>query len=180
MIILIDMDDVLADFDGGFLIKWREKYPNEFFIPLDERKEFYMRDEYPEKLLPQMTEMFTEKGFVENLPCIEGSIEAIKSIKDKGHDVFICTSPMRQYQNCVAEKYMWVEKNLGFEWTHKLILSRDKTLVQGDLLIDDKPEVIGSARPVWEHILFDKAYNKNIQNKRRINWLNWKTILKEI
>ena len=38
MIILVDMDDVLADFDGGFLLKWREKYPDEFFIPMSERQ----------------------------------------------------------------------------------------------------------------------------------------------
>jgi 5'-nucleotidase len=177
MIILIDMDDVLADFDGGFLTKWRERYPDKYFVPLDERKEFYMRDEYPEELLPAMTELFTEKGFVASLPEIEGGADAAKTIKEMGHDVFICTSPMRQYANCVAEKYQWVEKHLGFDWTTKIILSRDKTLIKGDILIDDKPEVTGVCKPSWEHVIYDKSYNRNIVNGKRITWKNWEEVL---
>ncbi len=180
MIILVDMDDVLADFDGGFLLKWREKYPDEFFIPMSDRQKFYMRDEYPPELLDKMTELFTQKGFVANLPLIEGGVEAINKIKDKGHEVFICTSPMRQYQNCVAEKYEWVEKNLGFDWTTRIVLSRDKTLVQGNILIDDKPEVTGAAKPVWEHVIFDKSYNAHVNGQRRITWQNYAEALKEL
>ncbi|MFA7359734.1 MAG: 5'-3'-deoxyribonucleotidase [Candidatus Kapaibacterium sp.] len=180
MIILVDMDDVIADFDGGFLIKWREKFPGEFFIPMNERQKFYMRDEYPPELLDRVTELFTEKGFVANLPEIEGGVDAIRKIKEKGHEVFICSSPMRQYKNCVAEKYEWIEKHLGQEWTMKLVLTRDKTLVRGDLLIDDKPEVTGAAKPAWEHIIFDKSYNSHIKNQRRINWNNWQEVLKEV
>jgi len=180
MIILVDMDDVLADFDGGFLLKWREKCPDEFFIPMSDRQKFYMRDEYPPELIDKMTELFTQKGFVADLPQIEGAVEAVNYIKERGHEVFICTSPMRQYQNCVAEKYEWVEKNLGFEWTMRLILSRDKTLVQGNLLIDDKPEVTGSVKPTWEHIIFDKSYNAHIKVQRRINWQNYKEVLIEL
>ncbi len=177
MIILVDMDDVLADFDGGFLAEWRKRYPNAFYIPLEERKEFYMRDEYPEELLPSMTELFTEKSFVSSLPEIPGGVNAVRKMKEKGHEVFICTSPMRQYSNCVAEKYEWVEKHLGFDWTMRLILSRDKTLIGGDFLIDDKPEVTGIRKPAWEHVIFDKNYNRRIVNGKRITWNNWEEVL---
>ncbi len=177
MIILVDMDDVLADFDGYFLGVWRKRYPDKFFIPMNERQKFYMRDEYPPELLEQMTKIFTEKGFVASLSEIDGGISAVKKMKELGHEVFICSSPMRQYQNCVAEKYEWIEKHLGFEWTTKLILSRDKTLIQGDILIDDKPEVEGAAVPKWEHIIFDKSYNRHIKDKRRITWADWEETL---
>jgi 5'-nucleotidase len=127
-----------------------------------------------------MTDLFTQKGFVSNLPAIEGGIEAVNKIKDKGHDVFICTSPMRQYKNCVAEKYEWVDKHMGFDWTTRIILSRDKTLIQGNILIDDKPEVTGAAKPKWEHVIFDKSYNAHINGQRRINWKNYTEVLKEL
>jgi hypothetical protein len=44
-------------------------------------------------------------------------------------------------------------------------------------LIDDKPEITGVEKePTWEHILYDRPYNRGI-NKRRITWGNWKDIL---
>ena len=50
MIILIDQDGPLADFEKEFLKRWRKKYPNEFFVPLKKRKNFYIRDDYPPEL----------------------------------------------------------------------------------------------------------------------------------
>jgi len=54
---------------------------------------------------------------------------------------------------------------------------KDKTLIIGDILIDDKPEIKGISTPNWEHIIFDQPYNKNITNKKRINWDNFKEVL---
>lgn len=57
-----------------------------------------------------------------------------------------------------------------------LFLTNDKTIVKGDILIDDKPEPIGLEKPEWEHIIFDQPYNRYIKDKRRINCFNWKSI----
>jgi len=48
------------------------------------------------------------------------------------------------------------------------------------MLIDDKPEVIGAGVPVWEHVIFDKSYNKHINGQRRINWQNYEEVLTEL
>lgn len=44
--VLLDMDCVMADFEGNFLRCFREKFPHEPFIPLEERKNFYVSDDY--------------------------------------------------------------------------------------------------------------------------------------
>lgn len=44
--VLVDMDMVLCDFESYFLEKYREKYPDEPFIPLEERSQFYIREQY--------------------------------------------------------------------------------------------------------------------------------------
>ena len=44
---------------------------------------------------------------------------------------------------CVCVQYAWVEKHLGQEFVEQVILTRDKTLISGDILIDDKPDIIG-------------------------------------
>ncbi|TRZ50691.1 5'-3'-deoxyribonucleotidase [bacterium] len=180
MVILVDMDDVLADFDGEFLKKWREEYPDKFYIPLDKRKSFYIKEEYPEELLGLVTGLYYKEGFARSLPEIQGATEGIKKLKEKGHDVFICTSPLMQYRFCVREKYEWIEEHLGYDWTLRLILTRDKTLIQGDILIDDKPEITGARKPVWEHVLFEKSYNEYVKGKRRLNWGNMEQVLDEI
>ena len=180
MIILIDMDDVISDFDGEFYTRWNRLHPDKPVVPPEYRKCFYIKDELPEEYAGLVREINTAPGFINSLPEIHGAVQAVKEIAEMGHDVFICTSPLNAYQNCVKEKYEWIEKHLGFEWTLKLILTKDKTLVKGDILIDDKPEVTGAAEPSWEHIIFDKPYNRNINSHKRLTWINWKEILSQI
>jgi len=177
MIILIDMDDVLADFDGEFYRRWLKIHPDKPLTHPGERKSFYVKDDSPENYYPLITEINTAPGFVRNLPLIEGGKEAINEMKDSGHTLFICTSPLLKFQNCVKEKYEWVDEHLGPEWVKRLILTRDKTLVRGDYIIDDKPEISGNVNPVWEHILYDKPYNRNITWKKRLTWDNWREVI---
>lgn len=44
--VLVDMDGVLADFEGGFLKKYRARYPDEPYISLDDRRGFWVSTQY--------------------------------------------------------------------------------------------------------------------------------------
>jgi 5'-nucleotidase len=90
----------------------------------------------------------------------------------EGGDVYICTSPLSQYRNCVLEKYEWVEEHLGSDFTKRIILTWDKTLVRGDVLVDDKPDIQGLVMPQWRHILYDQPYNRCLPGVR-MTWRNW-------
>lgn len=177
MIILIDQDGVLADYEKGFLDDWRKQFPDEFYIPLDARTNFYPSDDYPEELREQIYSIYTAEGFILNLSPIEGAIEAVNELVELGHEVKICTSPLSKYENCVLEKYAWVERHFGRAFTKKVILSKDKTFIKGDILIDDKPSPDGLLIPEWEHVLFSQPYNRRVTGKRRMNWQNWQKIL---
>jgi len=177
MIILIDMDDVIADFDGEFYAKWCLKYPHKQIAHPDHRTKFYIKDESPPEYRDLIYSLCSENGFIRSLPEIPGAVNALKQIKKLGNSVFICTSPLLYYENNVLEKYLWVEEHLGRNWTENIILTRDKTIVRGDILIDDKPEITGHCTPVWEHILFDRSYNRHIKGKKRMTWKNWKEVL---
>lgn len=177
MIILIDQDGPLADFEKGFLQIWKAQYPDEFFVPVEKRATFYIRDEYPPELTEKVDNIYCAPGFYENLPATEGCIEALDEMLKLGHDVRICTAPLTRYDNCVLEKYKWVEKHLGRAFTNRVILTKDKTLIKGRYLIDDKPEIAGVAKPEWEHIIFDSSYNAHIQGTKRLTWHNWKEVL---
>jgi len=123
----------------------------------------------------QETPIFDHKGFYRDLP-LPGAVEAVTDPLAEGFDVYICTSPLVQYQNCALEKYEWVEEHLGSEFTKRVILTRDKTLVRGDVLIDDKPVIGGISTPQWRHVLFDRPYNRSIPGPR-MHWDNWREVL---
>jgi 5'-nucleotidase len=97
---------------------------------------------------------------------------------EKGHDIRFCTSHLFAYDYCVVEKYEWIDHHFGSEFVDRIILTRDKTLIRGDLLIDDKPEVFGLMEPTWEHIVYDRPHNRRITDKRRITWTdNWQDVV---
>jgi 5'-nucleotidase len=177
MRLLIDMDGVLADFEAGFLEAWRAQHPELPYIPVAERQLFYLSEEYPSELRPLVREVLTAPGFFRNLAPLPGGLEALQALEGLGHQVFICTSPLRAYQNCVGEKFAWVDAHLGQAWVKRIVLTSDKTLVQGDILVDDRPEVTGIQTPSWEHVVFDAPYNRASPSRRRINWENWRTVL---
>ncbi len=191
MNILVDQDGVLADFELAFYQAWQaSSYANKCPpIELEERNTFYIAQQYPERFRKQIYQIIAKKGFFKNLPPMTNAVEAINAMQEAGHEVFICTSPLTSWQNCVAEKYAWVEKHLGKYWTKKIILTKDKTLVQGDILIDDKPLVTGCMSPTWQHILYDCPYNRaennlelqtELANKPRLTWKNWQDVLENL
>lgn len=44
--VLVDMDGVLADFEGGFLKKFRARYPDKPYIALEDRRGFWVSEQY--------------------------------------------------------------------------------------------------------------------------------------
>lgn len=188
-IVLVDMDGVLCDFETDFLKNFTRKHPNEPHIPLEERRGFYLNNQYEsmKKGLGEAAMAIIEtQGFFRNFKPIEGALQAVKEMsKMEGVSVFICTSPLTDFS--VIEKFQWVEDHLGPSWTNKLVISKDKTLVVGDLLIDDKPRVKGEVSPHWKHILFTSCHNATLALSRSTaverlhNWSDgrWKDMILE-
>ena len=179
MLILLDQDGVLADFHTGFNNAWAAAHPQHPVVPLHERRNFYMCDEYPPHLSEDIERLYTAKGFFRDLPPIPGAIEAVHALLERGFDVRICTSPTLQYRFCVPEKYEWVEQHLGHDFVRRMILTRDKTMVHGDVLVDDNPDITGTRTPSWRHVVFDQPYNRQLAGLR-MDWSNWQEVLLNI
>ena len=180
MIVLVDMDGVIADFDGGFLDGWRRAHPERAHVPREARTRFRLIDQYPPEEIERVRGVYCAPGFFRGLAPVPGGLDALREMRDAGHEVLLCTSPLERYRNCVLEKYEWVEAHLGVEWTHHMVLTRDKTLVHGDLLIDDNPRIEGRLGPRWEHVLYDQPYNRAVRGHRRLTWASWREVLPEL
>jgi 5'(3')-deoxyribonucleotidase len=111
MRIYVDMDDTLCDFMGAYRLA-TEKLPVQAY--------------------PQAGVDFFRK-----LSPLLGAVEGIKELARRGHDVWILTRPSVYNPLCYTEKRLWVEDHLGLHWCERLIISPDKSLLIGDLLIDD-------------------------------------------
>jgi len=171
LIILVDMDDVLTDFEGEFYRKWTALHPNLPSIPVKDRRAPFLVEEYPQEYRDEVRAIFNAPGFIRNLPVVPGAIEALRAMKEAGHIVKICTAPLRDNPAGLSEKQAWIEEHLGHDWLTDFICEKDKTLTRGDVLIDDKPEVAGSVKPSWQHIVFSAPYNQGTTELHRLeNW----------
>jgi 5'-nucleotidase len=56
---------------------------------------------------------------------------------------------------------LWIAEHFP-SLRRKVVVSKDKTLVRGHVLIDDKPEVSGALTPVWQHVLFETPGNAHV------------------
>ncbi len=176
MLILVDQDGVLADFEQGFHATWRARGHEYPALPLNERRTFYVRDDYPAHLRHEVEAIYTAPGFFLGLPPIEGAVEALSDLLGSGHDVRICTSPLNDYRFCLPEKFEWIERHLGTDFVARMIVTKDKTLIQGNILIDDNPKVTGLRTAPWKHVIFDQPYNRHADGLR-MTWKNWREIL---
>ncbi len=176
LIILVDQDGVLANYQERFLELWRNAHPEKFWLPTEMLTEHDTDKNYPSEYRELIEDITLQKGFFESLQPIAGGKEALEELLARGHDVRICTAPKREHQHCVPEKFAWVEKYLGKKWTERIVLTRDKTLVYGDILIDDKPNITGIATPTWKHIFYDQPYNRT-HSGPRLTWKNYQEVL---
>lgn len=180
-LVLIDMDGVLCDLESEFLARWRQRHPERDFVPVADRRSFYVATQYAERfggaVKQDIWEILSEAGFYQALPPIPGAVEALREMDAEGITVRLCTSPYFRPVPCVAEKYGWVEEHLGFDWLERIIITKDKTLVSGDVLIDDKPRIEGMRAPRWRHVVFDAPYNRETVVPRLTCWPEWRDVM---
>ena len=182
MLVLVDQDQVLADFGAGFDSRFTAAHPDAPHQPRTHATSYWIEDSYPAEWHERIREVVTWEGFFRDLPVIPGASEAMQQLLDDGHDVRICTAPVRAYRHCVREKFEWVEEHLGGDWTDRMILTRDKTLLSAsvDVLIDDKPEIVGAVRDAaWTHVLFDAPYNRRLPGWR-LDWSTHREVLADV
>lgn len=139
MRIYIDMDNVLCDYDTAHQKALSEE---------------------PGIHFPQ-----SQYGFFANLKPIKDGIESVIELS-RNNEVYILTAPSIHNPFSYTEKRVWVEKWLGMEFVERLIISPNKGLFHGDILIDDhldgngqqlfQGKLIhfgGSQYPTWTEVL---------------------------
>lgn len=181
IVVLVDMDNTIADFDEHALKLLRERHGSVFDIDQSSLTKFPLAANFPEpehKLA--VTSLLFEENFFRSFKPIQGAIQGLKEMQAHPYvEVFLCTAPIRRNKFCASEKIEWVRHHLGDDWVGRVIITSDKSLVYGDLLIDDAPEAKGDTRtPDWEHVWFAMPYNIGLKGRRHLrSWSEWRDIV---
>jgi len=181
--ILVDQDGVIADWSGTYDAFLDEHYPDLPIPRTIEQRGFDLTAGLNDECRAAVTFVMEHPEFYVRLEPIAGAVDALHGLVDAGHHVSIVTSPWVSNPRCASAKLDWLERHIGPGWARRAVITADKTVVRGDVLIDDKPVVSGNWTPTWRHILFDAPYNRGDDARpstarvRMTGWGRWRDAL---
>ena len=90
-------------------------------------------------LLSNLDKQGWHQNVFKDPPPIDGAVEAFNELCfDEDYDVYILSTAPWNIPNSWTQKRLWVSKYLGAKAHKRLILSNNKSLLRGDILIDDR------------------------------------------
>lgn len=166
MNILCDIDGVIANTSGAVLKLYNKDYydnvTNNDILEWNTHK--FVKPECGEKVY----DYYTRDDIYSYVEPIEGALFAVQYLRVKGHRVIFVTSGL------TAAKVLWMMKYglvLDRYYDPDLVFAHDKTLIAGDVLIDDKIENCRGRTS----ILFDQPWNRTENHVRRAR--DWTDVL---
>ena len=167
--VLLDMDDVITACLRSVVKEFNEKHGTNFnpanCEAWDLTKTFGCS-------LESLMEIFRTPGFFENLEPKRGAIGAIRElIKSTKYDLFIITATSDEDGSEYVEKLNWLEKYLPEFNKKRLIACSEKSIIRGDVIIDDKVENLDECAPFMQCVLMDSPTNQDCDKYIRIKRL---------
>ena len=147
--VLIDCDGVLADFISATIQSLHS-------IGITDVHRTLMMHHYDMRkcLSPEQyviaSELWHKTGWCYGIPAYDGAIELLEALR-KNARVVCVTKPLLTSSHWMAERYLWL-REFQFE-DRDIIFASDKSLIEGDLFIDDHPGNVNA----W----MEKHPNKN-------------------
>lgn len=159
-LILMDLDGVLFDFLGGLYRRVRELAAERgVMVQIPEVQlgwDLMTGHADTDKLIRVV---LVEDGLFDSLDPIAGSIEAIAALREEA-DVLFASTPMVGNRTCSMDKASSLIRHHGAGSETELILTYDKTVLFGHVLVDDKHGITGhNPHPVWTQIAHETPYN---------------------
>lgn len=175
-----DMDDTSFDWTGHLNKRLEQEFPDLKTIPRTEQKDWWCHKNYPEEYHKRINDIWREPEFYANLEPMPGAQAAFWWLLKNKFEVHFVTTPVPGANRglCMKEKYDSLVKHFNEKAAQWLIPAYDKTMVIGDFLIDDRPDIKGRYQLIPQHLLFDQNHQYNInhpdaKDKPKINWDNF-------
>ena len=158
--LLIDMDGVMADTMGG-MFEYVEKHYGHS-LAHEDVIDYWFSGLPRDDILAAMRSV----GFFRHLDVITGSVRAIKRLREQYNgNVYVCSAPMEGAPLCEGEKRDWLAEHYDEQFAREAIISTDKSVVPGRVIIEDNPNISGG---MWRPVMFDQPYNRMVQQYPRM------------
>jgi len=161
LILLLDVDGVLADFVTPFL-----KYINEVLDRSYTKDDFSGHDiedclglSYEERNEVRMH--IDRMRMARTMAPLPGAIEAVKRLSESAA-IFFVTSSLTSSQTWEWDRRAWLDEQFGKGWGKKAQFVKDKYLFRGDIFIDDAPDNVekwAAWNPDKSPVLWSQWYN---------------------
>ncbi len=159
-VILVDQDGVLADFDARAQeVCAQNGWHLDFGHPSERQKRFLTDHVIDKHHRNQLRKHIDFTPYFADLPVIEGALQGMKEL-DRVAEVWICSKPLDNNTSCASDKVAWVKRHLP-KFHGRLILAGDKSLVQGDVLLDDAPKPKWFERATWQPLVYTQPFNSH-------------------
>jgi len=179
-IILIDVDGVLAD----FLTPTLKMINNIIDVPITEKDvtqwdifKSIKSNKYDIKGL--CFKEYSKNGFAMTLEPYEECLAPIKYINEIA-EVYFVTVPVVSSKTWCHDRVAWLKKHFNID-DEQVIFTHNKSLVNGNMLIDDKIEHITAWSKLHEHspaILWKQPYNQDEAYNLILN--DWDYVVKKV
>ena len=165
--VLVDMDNVLVDYEKETKRQLLELYPDICLRPDD--KAPYIEDlTLNERDRQLVLDLQYTRGHFLNMPPVEGAVEGWQALIELGYHPQIASAPLSKNYWCIQEKLAWIDQYLGPQAVDEALIAPDKSAFSGFALIDDMPKVKNAEKAMWQHIVFDRPYNHQSASEYRL------------
>lgn len=159
--VLLDMDGPLAGFDEQFHQRALEEgWTLDIEHPRDQVHR-YLTDHLPDPRHRAAARrvLETDTTWFATLPVVEYAQEGVAELEQAGASLWVCTKPLEKNAGCRDGKGAWLRRHFGTWLENRLIVAPDKSMVRGDLLLDDAPKRSWLARAEWAPVVFTCPFN---------------------
>lgn len=166
MRLLVDMDGVVVDYLSAALGCINEVC-NTTYTPKDVQS-YDLRKLLPDKIKDDFQYLLSNWIRFDELDPIPGSIETLEKLREAGHEIVLVSAAERDSH---TEKLTWVGQNLPWLTDHDVIFTHQKSLIRGDVLLDDHPRHLMQFHATGgTAVCFDQPYNQSYRGIRAEGW----------
>ena len=170
--ILCDIDGVVDDLVEQITNKYNEAYNDNLTI---EQITEYNMNLFTKPECEDVFEEFCTPELILNMNPIEGAVEAVTKLMEE-HEFYFVTSTIPEN---VGYKNAWLKEFFPLYTEKMLVVTYDKSIVPGDILIDDYGENLNNN--IGLNLLYNRPWNTGIQEKPNYKRVyNWEDIIEQI